>query len=308
MTDWVPCYRTLMKGRKRALPRATRFIFLELCSEAREGGGVIELAPGLSIGEAVLDIIGGNRKEVHRAVSELVAEQMIDVESRPGFILITTWDRWTLNDVTNAERQARFRARKKAELDAESNGANAVTRNAESNGIVTAPSVTKPLPDQKRVEEKREEKRRGDPSSVTGPLRGPPSGPRATRLSEDWEPSAELVDRIRRDQGVDPMPCVRPFRNHFVAMGDANKNSKKKRWDLAFENWVDRERERLPAATPTGPLEPDKAQGPLFDGTETSTPPPAMLAALDELHAKQRAAPLPGADVRWTPKPKEPTS
>lgn len=145
MNDWIPFHRSLMKGRKRALPRATRFIFLELCVEAREGGGLIELAPGLSPGEAVLDLIGGNRREVHAAMDTLVAEDMVDIVSRPGFLVITTWDRWKLKDRTNAERQARFRERK-------SNG----VRNAR----VTPQTVTPPLPEVTPLDQIREDQRR----------------------------------------------------------------------------------------------------------------------------------------------------
>lgn len=159
MSDWVPCYASLTQGRKRALPRASRFIFLELCIAAREGGGLVELTPGLDLGDSVHDVIGGNRREVHAAVEHLTAEEMIDCHSQPGFLVISNWDRWKLRDATNAERQARFRERKRigrgnaAVTDATvtSNVTPTVTSNRYANGRNASRS------DQKRSEEKRSE-------------------------------------------------------------------------------------------------------------------------------------------------------
>lgn len=62
--------------------------------------------------------------------------------------------------------------------------------------------------------------------------------PKGTRLPEDWTPTTELVDRLRREHRVDPLQALRRFRNHWL---NASRNAVKPRWDLAFENWVERD-------------------------------------------------------------------
>lgn len=87
----------------------------------------------------------------------------------------------------------------------------------------------------------------------------------ASRLPDDWEPPGELVEKLRRELKVDPLPSVRRFRNHFASMADSNRNAKKTRWDLAFENWVegDAHHGKLPRwVQPIPPPHPEAAPMP----------------------------------------------
>ncbi len=102
------------------------------------------------------------------------------------------------------------------------------TQNHDSSGSTPLP-LPLPLPRRER-------------EAPTAPARtARPRGGVATRLADDWMPSPEQIQKLRSDFGVDPIPAIRRFRNHFVGMADANKNAKKSRWDLAFENWVERD-------------------------------------------------------------------
>lgn len=70
-SEWVKFRASLTKGAKRSLPRATRFIFLELALLARDRSGEILLAPGMKDVDAVHDLLGGNRREVADALRQL---------------------------------------------------------------------------------------------------------------------------------------------------------------------------------------------------------------------------------------------
>ena len=51
---WVKFHDKLCKGAKRGLPRAVRFVFMELCLEARPGRGVMSLPVGMPDLDALL--------------------------------------------------------------------------------------------------------------------------------------------------------------------------------------------------------------------------------------------------------------
>lgn len=78
------------------------------------------------------------------------------------------------------------------------------------------------------------------PPAVGTPTAKPKRQPKGTRLPEDWQPSPELVEKLRRELRVDPFACLRRFRNYWL---NATRNAVKPRWDLAFENWVARDAE-----------------------------------------------------------------
>jgi hypothetical protein len=117
---WVQFHDALRKGRKRALSRATRFIYMELSQDARPGRGVIELRADVSIAAAVHDLIGGDRKEIDKAMPALMAEQpeedraMIEIEEGPGWrrLVVVAWESWNTVDVST-ERVRKHREEKK---------------------------------------------------------------------------------------------------------------------------------------------------------------------------------------------------
>lgn len=113
---WVKCHAALTKGAKRALPRATRFVFLELLLEARDLDGSVEIRMDLDLPAAVYDVIGGNLIEIAEALSALAAVGMIVVEALGDgrFITIPSWDRWNKIDSSTA-RVAKWRDKKRTE-------------------------------------------------------------------------------------------------------------------------------------------------------------------------------------------------
>lgn len=105
MANWVPFHEELCLGNKRGLSRATRFIFLELSREARNGKGVVKLAVGMTDVDAVHDLLGGSKREVAEALKALSAplpgddnpEPMIVIDGpeRARTLRIPSWPRWS---------------------------------------------------------------------------------------------------------------------------------------------------------------------------------------------------------------------
>lgn len=93
---WVKCHSALTKGSKRALPRATRFVFLELLLEARDLDGSVEIRSDLDVPAAIYDLIGGSLGEIAEAMSALSAAGMVVVEQTDGgrFVTVPSWERW----------------------------------------------------------------------------------------------------------------------------------------------------------------------------------------------------------------------
>lgn len=59
---------------------------------------------------------------------------------------------------------------------------------------------------------------------------------RGTRLSPDWEPRTEDLERFRTRERVDASRCVERFKNYFLTV--TGRNATKLDWDRAFVNWV----------------------------------------------------------------------
>lgn len=190
MSNWVPCYEDLMRGRKRALSRSARFVFLELCIEARDGGGLVELTPGLDLDESVHDILGGSRKEIAASLPALLAEEMLDATSNPGFLIVVNWDRWALKDKTNAERQARYRERKKLARNGATSSPS-VTHNVTSN-------VTPPLRNASRSDQIRREKKR----AAAKPLQDSKPRARKRKLTPEQSAEADAMAKRMRAAGI----------------------------------------------------------------------------------------------------------
>jgi len=132
---------------------------------------------------------------------------------------------------------------------------------------------------------------KANPSPIPSPSPIPKERERsmgATRIAEDWQPSPEQVDALRRKLGADPTWAVERFRNHFLAMATANKNAKKLRWDLAFANWAERDASagKLPRWSPP-------AAPPLMAADDPVELAAARGAALEAMNGvKQKQAPF----------------
>lgn len=166
---WVKFHAAMTKGSKRALPRATRFIFLELCLQARDLEGSVEIRSDLDLPAAVYDIIGGNLTEIGEAVSALVSAGMVAIETIDGerFLTIPSWERWNRPD-TSTDRVKRHRDRKRGETH---RNVSPVSERNDVNAL-----------EERRGEERREEENetRGRAPVPVPPVvaeEAPPSGP-----------------------------------------------------------------------------------------------------------------------------------
>lgn len=115
---FVKAHDELMIGDKRALKRATRFVFLEICKEARPFGGRLPLPRRGDVADCVHDVLGGNRDEVAEAMSELLDpdDPMLELEALEGgrrALVVPSWGRWNPNDATAPARMAKLRASRK---------------------------------------------------------------------------------------------------------------------------------------------------------------------------------------------------
>lgn len=162
--DWIPAHRRLFKGAKKGWPRAVRFVLLELCHEARVTAGVLDFPPEWDTLEAVHDRIGGDRREIRKALTLLqipdaTGAQVIQIErDLSGHSLkIVKWEDW-VGPKSSSERVQDHRKRLLEKALA----------------LHPANSVTP------RVEERKEEERREEPAPES---EVPPEQPQSeTRL------------------------------------------------------------------------------------------------------------------------------
>ena len=149
MADWIKCHRALTKGNKRSFPRATRFVYLELCLEARELDGVIPLRSDMDPVDAIHDTIGGNRDEIAEAWKLL--SKPLRCGERPmvslsnGELVIEGWEAWAKAE-SSAERTRRYRA-----------GLRADDRDVTVTSPRRAPECHSDALEERREEKKREE-------------------------------------------------------------------------------------------------------------------------------------------------------
>lgn len=92
-----------------------------------------------------------------------------------------------------------------------------------------------------------------------------PKTARASRLSEDWTPSAGDRDYARNlgfsDDRIDAI--AENFRDYWVAK--AGEAARKTNWELTWRSWVRREAERIPRARRgSGPSRGPQIEGGLF--------------------------------------------
>lgn len=136
MSDWIPFHRELTMGAKRALPRAARFIYLELALEARKLKGFIPLPSGLGDVAAVHAILGGDRREVESALKLLTAGadpmvqfitgddthhrtdardascyESVRLASEVRYVCVKAWRKWNFANPSGAARKVRFNDR-----------------------------------------------------------------------------------------------------------------------------------------------------------------------------------------------------
>lgn len=202
---WIKFHEELTAGAKRGLKRAHRFVFMELSLKARARGGFVELAIGMADEAAVLDLLGGDAREVKDAIKALVSAGMISFDGEAGArrLVVVSWDKW--NDAPGGSTERVKRHRERAATDQKR---------------ATAPPVTRYMPvterdetetervgNSPRVEKSREEKIRADPISPepSVPLSPPETAPPERQAAANGpEPFSEPARRIRAVLAASP--------------------------------------------------------------------------------------------------------
>lgn len=185
--SWIKFHSELREGAKRGLPRATRFVFLELSLLTRNGRGETALPLGMSDVDAVHDMLGGSRREVVEALKLLTAGPTPMVEFFDGpagrSLRIPSWSTWNKLDVST-ERVAKHRG--------------AAKRNADVTRYIDVGNANVTPPDQIRSDQKREREAR---ARGAGPEARPDPGP-ITRgpTPADLEPEVRVLLELRRHE------------------------------------------------------------------------------------------------------------
>ena len=205
---WVKFHEELRAGAKRGIPRATRFIYMELCLLARPGRGVVALPIGMNALNGVHDILGGSRGEVVRALETLTAGEapMVRVEGEPGAlrVVIPAWSEWNTTDLsTPRTKQHRSKLNSETEQFQQlTQPGNAFPGCSERDGNATG---TRRERSQIRSEEIPPTPHQA--GGHTGPLRG--SGELASDLPDDFAEAAD-ADQAAQDPGELPPLVGRP--------------------------------------------------------------------------------------------------
>jgi hypothetical protein len=119
--NWVRFHAQLRTGDKRGIPRAWRFVYMELSHEARERGGWVALPIGMTDLAGVQELLGGNRREVAEAIKFYTSGTepslaFADVEGKRS-IVVHNWRKWNPKSDDSGPRVALHRAEKKAPPD-----------------------------------------------------------------------------------------------------------------------------------------------------------------------------------------------
>lgn len=185
---WVKFHDELCRGAKRGIPRAVRFVYMELSLLSRPGRGTIDLPVGMTPLAGVRDLLGGNAKEVATALQLLTKspDPMIRIEEdgTTSRLVVTKWETWNVLDASTARVQKHRQ-----------NKANKANGNADVTRYMSVTPAFQSLhsetgetqPDQIRVEEIREEREGEEGPPVAAPG-GEPPGPPDGPPGEDREP------------------------------------------------------------------------------------------------------------------------
>jgi hypothetical protein len=246
--SWIKFHSEIRQGKHRGIPRALRFVLLELSLEARPGRGTVDLPMGMTLLDGVHDLLGGSRREVQQALELYTAgpdpdAPTVRVEGKPGALrlVIPSWEKWNALD-SSAERMRRLRQSR------------AVSSGGDASRDVTPCDAVTPL-DQRREDQKREDPPvvppRGTQLEQVGlldvddaeqspekPAKGKGGAGRQspkTPLSPDWRPT-EAHRKWSQEHHFTAAELDREadkFRNHA-----AQNDRRAVRWDAAFGNWL----------------------------------------------------------------------
>jgi len=218
--DWVKFHAELTQGAKRALPRATRFIFMELSLKSRKKRGTLDVRHDLPLVDAIHDVLGGGAKE-KREIAEAVPylttapdgdDAMVVVLEGPGWrrLMLPSWEAYNRVD-DSKERAQRYRDKKKRQaIDSVSSERRhgGVTRDERDASRVTTSLESRDVTalDQIRSEEIR------DPVQAQDLRAGVRAGERPTSKQTIAEEIASIAESIRpvddvcaRSGGAEPL-------------------------------------------------------------------------------------------------------
>ncbi len=270
--DWIKCHRSLMGGKWATVPRATRFVLLELALLCRPGDGKCELPAPRSWSKTptqrCADMLIGNRRETMQAIRELASGDSPSVvfldetgskldpfssETRSVLVSIPSYSRHQSTN-PSAERMRRLRAKRKEEQPT-------------SPKSDASRDVTKCHLEESRGEESREE---GESAREDAPASPPPKPKRKKPVGpipDGWEPTVRefaLADGF----GLSAPAEADAFRDWTAAKGVQYAD-----WDRAFANHLRSEAKRAgprPAERPKPRTRLERAQQDLADEEVTA--------------------------------------
>lgn len=120
---YVSFHEQLTEDDKDEIPRAVRFVYMEISLKVRQRGpdvrgddGYVRIKRSLSDVDAIWDLIHGDRTEIEAAVPILIREQMLRFErgGTEAYAVVPGWRRW--NALTGQERVAKHRDAKREEV------------------------------------------------------------------------------------------------------------------------------------------------------------------------------------------------
>jgi hypothetical protein len=250
VSNWIRFHAEIREGKHRGIPRALRFVFLELCLLARPGRGTIDLPLKMDLVDGVHDLLGGSRREVAATLDLLTpgpdpGSPTLVIEGKPGALrlVIPSWRRWNPID-ESAERTRRYRENR------------ALSAGCDASQPVTGPShpVTAVTPlDQRRGDQRRSDPPVGPPAGGTpagqdgipGMVREPPASGKSRRKARQdmgrrppsWVPNDGHF-KLGTEAGLsraEVLSEVGPWTDHHVAAGTLIAD-----FDGSFRTWIRR--------------------------------------------------------------------
>lgn len=245
--DWIKCHRSLMGGKWSSVPRATRFVLLELAMLCKPGDGKCELPPARYGSrnpiQRAADMFTGNRREVTQALRELSAGPSPSVLfldaggvvlrscSDAGGVVVLSIPAFGRHQSTTpgAERMRRHRAKEKEKQGPSPNS---------DTQRVTHGDITDRHLEERRGEEIREEGERAREDAPATPppklARKKPVGP----MPDGWSPTVREV-ALADGFGLDVSAEADAFRDWTAAKGVQYAD-----WHRAFANHLRSEAKR----------------------------------------------------------------
>lgn len=229
---WFRFYVEAIHDRKlRRRPPGDRWLWVVLLAVARESvePGALMIGSGPASIEDLADLAALKQKDVESALAYFTLEGMLtDDGSR---LVVTKFLARQFESDTSAVRMAKHRG--------SDDDVTAYQRHSDS---VSPPDVTamKRRSSRARVTdteetENREQKEQNPPVGPPLPKRGAvPAKERATRISTDWQPSADMLSWAASQRpNVDVQDQTQRFKNHAAAKGRTLID-----WSAGWRNWI----------------------------------------------------------------------